>query len=118
MYNLIIFLRSSTVKYVLGFKDEGAVKAAKEVIKERRKIDHPSTFVAIKDDFGMEMEFRVNDIESITIEDTRKVIQGNIERQIDSKREEAVFLERRKNDITLINLFPDQRMAGQFGVQQ
>lgn len=117
MYNLIIFLRGSQAKYVLGFKDEGTLKAAHENIKERRKSES-ATYVTIKDDFGMLLEVISHDIESITIEDLRAIIRGNIERQIESKREEHAFMTRRKNDIELINLFPDQRVAGQFGVTQ
>lgn len=116
MYNLIIFLRGSQCKYVLGFKDEGLVKVAHERIKEIRRGD--PGYLTIKDDFGMSLEIFINDIESITIENCREVIKGNIERQIDSKREEQAFMARRKNDIELINLFPDQRVAGQFGVTQ
>lgn len=115
MFNLCIFLKNSTVQYVLVFISHDTARAAREVWKTQIKAKAERT--TIKDDYGHELDLPTLDLATIYIENTEKKFESAFDSEIIRRRVDAAFMEKRKDDMELMRLFPGQMPPARGGMQ-
>jgi len=110
MFNVSVFLKGSTVQFLLGYKTHASAYDAREKYKERKKSNEE--FIVLKDDFGAEIQLPVADIHAFMIEDQDMVLDVIRERDIAKRQENARFIKRRQDSIELMHLYPQQGPQG------
>lgn len=118
MYNLCIFLLDSPVQYLLNFKEESTVNAARENIHAKQKewmSGEGESITTIKDDYGQSLDIITSKIATVYIESLEKMYWKNIDAEILKRKVDGDFLKKRNDDLELIKLFPQQSQLHQGG---
>lgn len=111
MFNFMVVLEKPATNFVLGFKTEGAAKAALENIKNRCADES----VSVKDDYGRILECEKSNIASVMIEDNLLKGDMHFDQQLDAARANQSFVDRRNEDMELMRLFPGNAMQNVAG---
>lgn len=112
MFNVTILLINSTSQFLLGYNTHSGAYDARESYKKRK--EENMEFIVLKDDFGMELQLPITDIQAFVVEDLDKALDSRRERDIAQRQEQARFMKRRQDNIELMHLYPVQGPQGGF----